>query len=139
VQDFWDKKVIPQSEFNTFSSLKTTFSQDEKSAVVEVSNYEPLKFESPDHKVDSIKMNILFQYAFNLSDKDQGDRVSQLSKSERKEILSGSHLRLDVLGQELLFWRKKEELIVVNLTQGYKVHFMVADESFRATFEDVIK
>jgi len=102
-------------------------------------NAEPLKFENVLGKIDTIKVNILFQYLFNLSDKDQGERVSQLSKSEKKEILSGSHLRVDVMGQDLLIWRKQEELIVVNLTQGYKVHFMLPDESFRATYEDMIK
>jgi hypothetical protein len=43
------------------------------------------------------------------------------------------------MGQELLFWRKKDELILVNLTQGFKAHFLVTQQSFRATFEDVIK
>lgn len=139
VLDYWDKKVIPPSKFEHFTRLKTTFIQGEKSAVVEIINREPLGFESPKFKVDDLKMNILFQYVFNLSEKDQADRISQLSKSERKEVLSGDHLRLEVLGQELVFWRKTQELIVVNLTQGFKAHFLVADETFRATFEDVLK
>ena len=84
-------------------------------------------------------MNILFQYVFNLSEKDQADRISQLSNSERKEILSADHLRVEVMGQEIYFWRKKDELIVVNFTQGFKAHFFVTQQSFRATFEDVIK
>jgi len=43
------------------------------------------------------------------------------------------------MGQELLFWRKQDELIVVNFTQGFKAHFFVTQESFRASFEDVLK
>jgi hypothetical protein len=139
LQDYWDKKVIPPSSFKHFSRLEATFSQDDKSTEMVIINAEPLKFENVLGKIDTIKVNILFQYLFNLSDKDQGERVSQLSKSEKKEILSGSHLRVDVMGQDLLIWRKQEELIVVNLTQGYKVHFMLPDESFRATYEDMIK
>jgi hypothetical protein len=84
-------------------------------------------------------MNILFQYVFNLSEKEQADRISQLSKSERKELLSGNHLRLEVMGQDLFFWRKQDELILANFTQGFKAHFLVTQQSLRATFEDVIK
>lgn len=138
VQDYWDKKVIPPKEFKNFTRLNTTFIQGSKSARVEVINQEPLRFESS-KKVDDVKMNILFQYLFNLSEKDQADRVSQLSKSERKEILSGNYLRVEVMDQEILLWRKAQELIVVNLTQGYKCHFLIQDESFRASFEDVLK
>lgn len=138
-QDYWDKKVIPPEEFKPFTRLKMTFTQGSKEAKVELINKEPLAFETSKYKVDMVKMNILFQYLFNLSEKDQADRVSQLSKSERKEILSGNHLRIEVLGQELVLWRKAQELIVVNLTQGFKAHFLIADESFRATFEDVLK
>ncbi len=139
VQDYWDKKVIPPSEFENFTRLSATFIQGEKSAKVTILNREPLDFETNGFKVDDVKMNILLQYVFNLSEKDQADRVSPLSKSERKEVLSGSHLRLEIMDQELLFWRKQQELIVVNLTQGFKAHFLIADESFRATFEDVLK
>jgi len=139
VQDYWDKKVIPPKDFLNFSRLKVSFSEGVKSAVVEVLNREPLEFETTKYKVEREKMNILFQYAFNLSEKDQADRISKLSKSERKEILSANHLRLEVMGQELLFWRKQDELIVVNFTQGFKAHFFVTQESFRASFEDVLK
>jgi hypothetical protein len=139
VQDYWDKKVIPPSEFENFTRLSATFIQGEKTAKVSILNREPLAFETKGFKIDDVKMNILLQYVFNLSEKDQADRVSPLSKSERKEVLSGQHLRLEIMGQELLFWRKQQELIVVNLTQGYKAHFLIADESFRATFEDVLK
>lgn len=139
VQDYWDKKVIPPSEFENFTRLIATFTQGSKTAQVTILNREPLAFETQGFKVDDFKMNILLQYVFNLSEKDQADRVSPLSKSERKEVLSGNHLRLDLMDQELLFWRKQQELIVVNLTQGFKAHFLIADESFRATFEDVLK
>lgn len=138
-QDYWDKKVIPQQFFHQFTRLSVNFYQDDKSAAVEVVNREPLAFEHPQYKIDQVKMNILFQYVFNLSDKDQADRVSQLSKSERKELLSASHLRLEVLDQEILFWRKAHELILVNLTQGFKAHFLIRDESFSATFADMLK
>ena len=138
-QDYWDKKVIPPQEFKNFSRLKTIFTQGERTALIEIINREPLAFESNQYKIEAEKMNILFQYVFNLSEKDQADRVSLLSKSERKEILSGDFLRVEVMNQELVFWRKKEELIVVNLTQGFKAHFLVTQQSLRATFEDVIK
>ena len=138
-QDYWDKKVIPPQEFKNFSRLKTIFTQGERTALIEIINREPLAFESNQYKIDAEKMNILFQYVFNLSEKDQADRVSLLSKSEKKEVLSGEFLRVEVMNQELVFWRKKEELIVVNLTQGFKAHFLVTQQSLRATFEDVIK
>lgn len=139
VQDYWDKKVIPAKEFKSFITLKTTFIQGEKSAVVEIVNKEPLEFKAAGFKVDSVKMNILLQYLFNLSEKDQADRISQLAKSERKELLSGNHLRVEIYGQDVLFWRKADELILVNLTQGFKAHFFVTEQTFRASFEDVLK
>jgi hypothetical protein len=43
------------------------------------------------------------------------------------------------MNQELLIWRKTEELIVANLTQGFKAHFTLLDEKFRGRFEDVLK
>lgn len=139
LQDYWDKKVIPPEEFKPFSRLKTIFTQGQRTALVEIINREPLSFESNQYKINTEKMNILFQYVFNLSEKDQADRISQLTSSEKKEILAGDFLRLEVLGQELYFWRKKEELILANFTQGFKAHFLVTQQSFRATFEDVIK
>jgi hypothetical protein len=84
-------------------------------------------------------MEQLIQLIFNLGPKDQADRVSPLSASEKKQVLSEEHLRIEAMGQELLLWRKAEELIVVNLTQGFKAHFTVLDENFRGTFEDVLK
>lgn len=139
IQDYWDKKVIPQEDFSTFTRLPATFIQGEKKATVTILNREPLSFEVKGYKVDQARMEQLLQFLFNLGPKDQGDRVSNLSTSERKQLLSENHLRVEVMDQELILWRKPQELIVANLTQGYKVHFHVLDENFRATFEDVLK
>lgn len=139
VQDYWDKKVIPTTEFKSFNRLTTTFSQDDKSVQVTVLNREPLVFEARGYKVDTQKMDRLFKYIFNLGEKDQAERVSFLSKSEKKQLLSESHLRVEVMGQELIMWRKLEELIVVNLTQGFKAHFNLVDENFHGTFGDMLK
>lgn len=139
VQDYWDKKVIPPAKFKSFKRLPVEFIQGDKAATVEIVNQEPLGFETPKYRVDAVQMMTLFRYVFNLSEKDQADRVSPLSASERKQVLSEEHLRMEVLGQELILWRKQQELIVVNLTQGFKAHFIVTDESFRARFEDVLK
>ncbi len=78
-------------------------------------------------------------YLFNLAEKDQADRISQLASSEKKQLLTQSHLRLEIFGQDLLLWRKAEELIVVNLTQGFKVHFLLKDETFPTHFRDMLK
>lgn len=139
IQDYWDKKVIPQEDFQTFTRLPATFTQGDKKAEVIILNREPLSFEVKGYKVDQLKMEQLVQFIFNLGPKDQGERVSNLSKSERKQVLSGDHLRVEVMDQELLLWRKPQELIVVNLTQGYKVHFNLLDENFSATFQDMLK
>jgi hypothetical protein len=139
VQDYWDRKVIPTEYFVSFTKLKTTFTQGEKSAEVTILNREPLVFETKPFKVDQTKMEQLLTFLFNLGTKDQADRVSVLSKSEKQQLLSGNHLRIEIMGQELLIWRKTEELIVVNLTQGFKAHFNLVDENFHGTFEDVLK
>jgi hypothetical protein len=138
-QDYWDKKVIPTESFKQFTRLSTTFTQGTKSAVVTILNHEPLSFEVKGYKVEQLRMEQLIQFIFNLGPKDQADRVSLLSSTERKQILSKEHLRIDIFRQELLLWRKKEELIVVNLTQGFKAHFNLVDENFHGTFEDVLK
>jgi hypothetical protein len=78
-------------------------------------------------------------YLFNLAEKDQADRISQLASSEKKQLLTESHLRLEIFGQDLLLWRKAEELIVVNLTQGFKAHFLLKDETFPTHFRDMLK
>jgi hypothetical protein len=139
IQDYWDKKVIPQEYFVSFSRLEASFTQDEKSARVIIINKEPFDFESSKYKIDKLKMEQLLQFIFNLGPKDQAERVSHLSTSEKKQLLSESHLRIQVMEQELILWRKTEELIVANLTQGFKVHFTMLDENFRGTFEDVLK
>lgn len=139
IQDYWDKKVIPASEFKPFSRLPMTFSQGSKQAEVFVLNQEPMKFDSPKHKVQSENLYSLIQLVFNLSQHDQADRVSILSKTEKQQLMSGEFLRLHVLNQDLIFWPKAEELIVVNLTQGFKAHFGMYQEKWGARFEDVIK
>ncbi len=139
LQDFWDKKVIPHSVLKPFSKTRVHFMQDDKSAYVNLINSEPLGFETSAFKVDSPKMSLLFEYLLNLGDKDQADRVSQLTNSEKKILLSGSHLRVEIFGQEILFWKKQEELILVNLTRGFKAHFFYLNNSFLATFADVLK
>ena len=139
VQDYWDKKVIPAKNFVNFSKTNATFIQGSKEAVVTIINRQPLGFDVKGYKVDHAKMEFLIQFIFNLDSKDQAERVSQLSKSERQQILSEEHLRIEILDQELLLWRKAEELIVVNLTQGFKAHFNLVDENFNGKFEDVLK
>jgi hypothetical protein len=139
IQDYWDKKVIPSEYFVSFSRIDALFYEGKKSAKITIINKEPLEFESPGKKIDSLKMEQLVQFIFNLGPRDQADRVSNLSNSEKKQLLTGNHLRVEVMNQELILWRKTEELIVVNLTQGFKAHFTMLDENFRGTFEDVIK
>lgn len=138
-QDYWDKKVIPSKDFKSFTRTDAVFIQGAKRAVVTILNREPLAFEVQGYKVDQVKMEFLVQFLFNLGPKDQAERVSLLSSSEKKQILSGDHLRIELMGQELLLWRKQEELIVVNLTQGFKAHFNLLDENFHGRFEDVLK
>jgi hypothetical protein len=138
-QEYWDKKVIPQENFVSFSRLETTFKQGPKSARLTILNREPLQFEARGFQVDQATMELLIQIILNLGPKDQADRVSILSKSEEKQLVGGDHLRLSLMGQELLLWRKQEELIVANLTQGFKAHFHLLDEKFRGRFEDVLK
>jgi hypothetical protein len=43
------------------------------------------------------------------------------------------------MGQDLIILRKFQELIVVNLAQGFKAHFTMLNENFLGTFEDVLK
>lgn len=139
VQDYWDKKIIPQEEFESFSKLNIKLVQGKRSADVVLLNKEPMSFEAKGFKVDQLKMEELIQFLFNLGPKDQADRVSQLAKTEKQMLLSGEHLRIEIMNQEIILWRKQEELIVVNLTQGFKAHFALLNESFRGTFEDMLK
>lgn len=139
LQDYWDKKVIPPEEFKSFTRTTAQFTQGEKSATVTILNREPLAFEVKGYKVEQLKMEQLVHFIFNLGPQDQANRISNLSKTERQQVLSENHLRIEVMGQELVLWRKAQELIVVNLTQGFKAHFNLLDENFRGTFEDVLK
>jgi hypothetical protein len=139
IQDYWDKKVIPSNSFVSFKSIPVKFSQGSKEARVTILNKEPLQFEAKGFKIDSFKMEELFQIIFNLGPRDQAQRVSILSRSERKQFLSENHLRIEVMGQDLVILRKLQELIVVNLTQGFKAHFTMLNENFLGTFEDVLK
>lgn len=138
-QDYWDKKVIPSEYFSPFTRLPATFTQGSKSTKVTILNREPLSFEVKGYKVEQAKMEFLVQFLFNLGPKDQAERVSILSSSEKKQLLSEEHLQIEVMDQELIIWRKKEELIVVNLTQGFKAHFNLVVENFNGRFEDVLK
>jgi hypothetical protein len=81
----------------------------------------------------------LVSYAFNLGPLDQASRVSLLTNTDKKQILSEEHLRLEIFRQELIFWLKPEELIIVNLTQGYKCHFPHLRVSGGFHFKDVLK
>lgn len=139
VQDYWDKKVIPSEHFKSFTNLKMTLVQGPKSADVIIHNKEPLAFEVKGYHVDQMRMEQLMHFLFNLGTQDQANRVSQLSSSEKKMLLSGDHLRVELMGQELILWRKTQELIVANLTQGFKAHFTLMDENFHASFQDVLK
>lgn len=139
VQDYWDKKVIPPKAFENFTAMKMTFIQGSKKANVEVLNKEPLGFKVQGYKLKPANMQELLFILFNLGETDQADRVSLLSKSEKQQVLSEDHLRVDVMNQELLLWRKDQELIVVNLTQGFKAHFGILEKSLRFKFEDVLE
>jgi len=137
VQDYWDKKVIPPSEFKSFNQTQAIFTQGSRSTVVEVMNREPLEFKSKSRiKVD--EMRDLFQIIFNLGPRDQADRVSQLTSSDKKLYLSGNYLHVQILGQELIVIKRPEEIIVANLTHDFKAHFGFLDEKFNARYEDVL-
>jgi hypothetical protein len=139
VQEYWDKKVIPPAKFSNFSKISAQLSQEDKTAEVSILNREPLEFSSVQYKVDQENMNVMFQYIFNLAENDQAQRISPLSESEKGQVMALKLLRLKVMEQDLVLWHKGGELIVVNLTQGFKAHFLRADEKFRARFEDVLK
>jgi predicted ribosome-associated RNA-binding protein Tma20 len=139
IQDYWDKKVIPAAAFKPFDQLTVSFTQGAKSAKVIVLNKEPLNFESKEAKVKTATMESLIKLLFNLAEYDQAERVSQLATTERQQYLSEENLRIEIMNQDLVLKRKAEELIVVNLTQGFKAHFNMLDEKFRGRFEDVLE
>ncbi len=139
LQDYWDKKVIPSKDFTSFTQVNAEFIQGSKRDTITIVNKEPLEFESKILNIDTPNMELLTQIIFNLDQRDQAERVSILTKAERTQFLSGDYLKIRVMNQELLIWRKTEELIVANLTQGFKAHFTLLDEKFRGRFEDVLK
>ncbi len=140
IQEYWDKKVIADSQFVSFDRLPVKFSQGKKTANVTILNREPLDYEtSSDFKIDRQNMEDLIQIILNLGPREQSDRVSILSNSERKQLLYGDHLHLEVMGQKLILWRKTSELIVANMTQGFKTHFFTTNQNFRGSFQDVLK
>lgn len=139
IQDYWDKKNIPPEKFRPFEKEPMVFTQGNRRAVVTLVNREPLEYETKDFRVDREKMTELVSYALNLGPLDQASRVSLLSNTERKQVLSEEHLRLEIFGEELLFWKKAEELIIVNLTQGFKAHYPRANVSEGFHFGDVLK
>lgn len=139
IQDYWDKKVIPPSKFKSFIELSMIFREGSKEAHVKVINSEPLEFKVKGYEVQKPKMEVLVSMILNLGQFDQAERVSGLSSSERKQLLSEGHLQVSVFDQDLILWRKKEELIVVNLTQGFKAHYNLTDENFLVNFQDVLK
>ncbi len=139
VQDYWDKKVIPAENFVSFARLDADFIQGTRRSRVSIANKEPLEFLSKGHTVDRPKMETLVQLLFNLGHRDQAERVSNLSASERKQLLSRDLLRIEVMGQELIVERRSQEVIVANISRGFKAHFTMLDENFLGTFQDVLK
>lgn len=137
IQDYWDKKVIPPDEFKHFDRLNVVFYQGPEDLNLVVLNREPLAFESKE-KINEEKVGLLFQVIFNLSIFDQGQRVSNLTTSQLRQILSEDSLRLDVMGQELAIVSYGQEIIVANITQEYKVHFLKM-ENFPLTIKDMLK
>lgn len=139
LQDYWDKKNIPPQFFKSFDREPITFTEGSLRTIVNIVNREPLEFESTGFKVNKEKMLELVSYTLNLGPLDQASRVSLLSNSEKKQILNETHLRAEIFGQELLYWVKKEELIIVNLSQGYKCHFPRQSDSGGFHFRDVLE
>lgn len=139
VQDYWDKKVIPPSSFKSFERLGVTLREGTKEAKITVVNREPLDFLVDGFKVRPGNMQDLFQLIFNLGPLDQAGRISQLTKSEKQQFLNETTLRIDVMDQELICVRKSDELILVNLTQGFKAHFIGPSENLRCQFQDVLE
>ncbi len=138
-QEYWDRKVIPPSSFKSFTKLDLTMMQGKKSGHVQIINKEPLDFNASGFKANIDNLQKLMDIVFNIGEWDQADRVSPLSPTERQEVLSGNYLRFEVFGQDLLMWQKKEELIVVNLTQKFKAHYGIYVEKFRASFDSMLE
>jgi len=139
VQDYWDKKIIPPKSFHQFQRLPAEISQGSLRESIVILNREPLAFESGHFKVRPGSMSDLFQVIFNLGMFDQGDRVSQLTNTERAEYLSHRYLKISTMDQELVCVKKNHELIVANLTQGFKVHFFRNAQNSKCDFKDVLE
>lgn len=137
LQDYWDKKIIPPSEFKNFDTLRVSFYQGPEELSVTVKNREPLEFAS-DQPLQEDRVRELFQVILNLSNYDQGQRVSNLTTSQLRQILSEDSLRLDIMGQELAIVSYGQEIIVANITHEYKVHFL-RSENFPLTIKDMLK
>lgn len=138
LQDYWDKKVIPPSEFKSFDALTVNFSQGPEELTLTVKNREPLEFTS-EQPLQEEKVGELFQVIFNLGKYDQGQRVSNLTTSQLRQILSeDTSLRLEIMGQELAIVSYGNEIIVANITQEYKVHFLKI-ENFPLNLKDMLK
>jgi len=137
LQDYWDKKVIPPSEFKEFDTLSVNFYQGMEELNLTVKNREPLQFES-EQNLNVEKVELLFRVIFNLSEFDQGQRVSNLTTSQVRQILSDESLRMELMGQELAVVSYGQEIIVANLTHEYKVHFLRI-ENFPLNIKDMLK
>ena len=135
VQDYWDKKVIPPHAFSFFESTQALFKQNGRSAEVTVYNTEPLSFKTKNYKIQHDHLKAMFQYLFNLGNLEQADRVSMLKKSELK--MTENMLHVSLFGEELILWKKENELIVINATRGFKAHFY--DGKVMTQFEDVLR
>jgi hypothetical protein len=138
IQDYWDKKVIPPSSFKSFNEVEAIFFQDKHELKLKVLNREPLIFES-DRSLQEDELRVLFTYIFNLGEKDQADRVSQISSTDRQILEQEKLLKIVVFGQELYILKKQEEVIVMNTTQGFKAHFGLVDEKFPVGLKDVLR
>src|SRR5690606_9974072 len=131
------KKVIPPSEFKEFDTLSVNFYQGMEELNLTVKNREPLQFES-EQNLNVEKVELLFRVIFNLSEFDQGQRVSNLTTSQVRQILSDESLRMELMGQELAVVSYGQEIIVANLTHEYKVHFLRI-ENFPLNIKDMLK
>ena len=139
VQDFWDKKVIPSKAFNPQKEIKLSLFEQNKQTDVFVKNTNPFQFHSSMGKLNQQKWDFFIQYIFNLGQKDQADRISIFTPSEKDIFLKQNILNIKVFGQHLLIWRRSQELIVANLTQGFKAHYVFLEENFSARFDDMLK
>jgi hypothetical protein len=139
VQDFWDKKVVPPKQFRAFERLPVAFTQGAKTISGVVIDKEPLDFEFKEARAKAGNMQDLFQLIFNLGPRDQADRVSQLTKSDRQHFLNADPLKIEVMEQELLCIRKKDELILANLSRGFKAHFLAPFENLNCRLQDVLE